>query len=379
MEDKKIKKYLKSYLTGKKYLKDDVDKSFNYFKQCITILEDIKDTNIPLTEDILSIITETETECCKYLSITMEQTLEIPLKIEPCEQNNELFKMIEEGNIDKLNNYKYGEINFRVYNDGGLSPLHYAIDFGDTKFIKLAFILGAKIDITNKYGHTLLEYACLEKDPNLIAFLINYGADMQKHLLFRDNNVFFNSGNEIDICLLEKIILSIENNNQYHYLDFVYSYINEDDNINLGVIDENNNTKLKNKMYMRCLINKLNCLINTFDKETRDTYIDILNEELKYNLVFKLGCPINKLEIILYNLVPFISNIYNSNLSLSWLISLEVKFILLNILKNKKKINIIELKKELSNLLYEKYIKDNIISKGLLQIIVLQWFNKIKV
>ena len=379
MEDRKITKYLKSYLTGKKYLDNDVDKSFNYFKQCITILEDIKDTNIPLSDDMLSIITETETECCKYLTFTMEKTLETPLQIETHEQNNELFKMIEEGNIDKLKNYTYGEINFKIYNNGGLTPLHYAINFGDTKFIKIAFLLGAKIDITNKYGHTLLEYACLEKDPNLIAFLLNYGANMQKHLLFRDNNRFFNNGHEIDICLLEKLILSIENNNQYHYLDFVYSYINEDDTINLGVVNEYDNTKFENKMYIKCLINKLNCLINTFDKESRDTYIDILNEELKYNLVFKLGCPINKLEIILYNLVPFITNIYNNNLSLSWLISLEVKFILLNILKNKKKINIMELKKELSNLLYDKYIKDNIISKGLLQIIVLQWFNKIKV
>ena len=92
MEDKRITKYLKSYLTGKKYLENDVDKSFEYFKQCIVILDDIKETNIPLTNDILSIINDTETECSKYLSITMEKTLDKPLIISKYEQNDELFK-----------------------------------------------------------------------------------------------------------------------------------------------------------------------------------------------------------------------------------------------------------------------------------------------
>ena len=375
MEDKRVTKYLKSYLTGKKYLENDVDKSFEYFKQCIVILDDIKENNTPLSNDILSIINETETECSKYLSITIEKTLDKPLVLYKYEQHNELFKMIEESNYDKIEGYTYGDINFNVYNNIGLSPLHYAISFGDTKFIKLALKLGANIDITNKYGHTLLEFACLEKDPNIIEFLLNYGADMKKHLLFREDNNYFNGGNEIDICILEKIILSIDDNNKYNYLDFVYNYINDDTNINLGIVNNDTNAKLEEKINIKIL----NCLINKFDEDKRNTYIDILNEELKYNLVFKLGCPITKLEIILYNLVPFISDIYNNNLGLSWLISLEVKFILLNILKNKKKINIIELKKELSDLLYNKYIKDNIIKKGLLQTIVLQWFNKIKV
>ncbi len=381
MEDKRIKKYLKSYLTGKKYIENDIDKSLEYFKQCVKILHDIKTNNVPMKEDILSVINETETECSKFLSITIEKTIERPLKIEQFEKNDELFKMIEEGNINKLKEYKYGEINFNVYNEYGLTPLHYAIKFGDTTFLKLALILGANIDQTNKYGHTLLEFACLEKDPNVIEFLTNYGANMKKHLFFRDNNKYFNTGNEIDICILEKIILTIENNDEYNYLDFVYEYINENEEINLGIPSENN-IELESKINIRKLLNKLNCLIHDFDEDIRNTYINILKEELKYDLVFKLGCPINKIEIILYNLVPFISDKYNNNLELSWLISVEVKFLLLKILKNKKKINIMEfidLKRELSNVLYNTYVKDNIISKGLLQIIVLQWFNKIKV
>jgi hypothetical protein len=118
-------------------------------------------------------------------------------------------------------------------------------------------------------------------------------------------------------------------------------------------------------------------MVNDFDDDKRKTFINILKEELSYDLTFKLGCPINKIEILLYNLVPFID--YNNKLSLNWLISLEIKFIILKILKNKIKINTNQLKKELTDFLYLSYIKPEIIPEGLIQIIVLQWVSKIKV
>ena len=39
---KKIRKCLKSYLTAKKYYDSDIEKSYNYFKQCINILNYLK-------------------------------------------------------------------------------------------------------------------------------------------------------------------------------------------------------------------------------------------------------------------------------------------------------------------------------------------------
>ena len=48
-------------------------------------------------------------------------------------------------------------------------------------------------------------------------------------------------------------------------------------------------------------------------------------------------CPKSKIEILLYNLVPFIN--YGDTLKMNWLISLEVKFMILKILKKKVKIN----------------------------------------
>ena len=117
--------------------------------------------------------------------------------------------------------------------------------------------------------------------------------------------------------------------------------------------------------------------MNDFNEEKRTTFINIIKEELSNELVFKLGCPLNKIEILLYNLVPFID--YDNNLSLNWLISLEIKFIILKILKNRVKINTSVLKKELREYLYLSYIKPEIIPEGLIQIIVLQWISKIKV
>ena len=118
-------------------------------------------------------------------------------------------------------------------------------------------------------------------------------------------------------------------------------------------------------------------MINDFEEDKRRTFINIIKEELSNELIFKLGCPLNKIEILLYNLVPFIN--YDHNLSINWLISLEIKFIILKILKNKIKINTSELKRELKEYLYLSYISPQIIPEGLIQIIVLQWICKIKV
>ncbi len=380
-DERKVIKCLKSYLTGKKYYDTDIDKSYEYFKQCIRILNDLKEKNINIKKDFIDIIDETETECSKYLTLAIEATIEKPISkyVNTKPDNTELFEIIETGNIEKLKQFKYGEVNFNVYNENGLTPLHMAIKFGDTTFLKHSFKLGACIDKTNKSGHTLLEFACLEKDPNMINFLLNCGADMKKHLLFREGKKYFNNGDQIDIVLLEKIIVDSSNKKQHQikYLQFIFEYFDSNELINLEYSEPTNSTVSKGKITMSDFINSLDMLIDGFHIDKRNTYIEILKEELKYDLSFKLGCPTNKIEIILYNLVPFIN--FEENLKLNWLISLEVKYIILKILKNKVKINTKQLKKELTELLYLSYIKPEIIQEGLLQTIVLQWIYKIKV
>jgi hypothetical protein len=379
--NKKILKCLKSYLVAKKYYESDVEKSYDYFKQCNKILNDLKNNNIKITDNLVNIIEETETECSKYLTIAITNTLEKPFikKINPTTNtdfDNTLFELIEIGDIKSFKNYKYGHIDFSIVNEFGLTLLHYAIKFGDTMFLKQAFKIGAGIDQTNKFGHTLLEYACLEKDPNMINFLTSNGADMKKHLLFREGKKYFNNSDHIDIALLEKIVLESSNNNNWKikHLNFIFEYINPDEILDIGYCTPSNSIQYIDFKYF---IIKLDNMIDKFKLETTNTYINIIKEELSYNLIYKLGCPNKKIEIILYNLVPFIELL--PNLKLNWLISLEIKFLILRILKNKVIINTQELKKELGNLLQLSYINPQIIPEGLIHTIVLQWIYKIKV
>jgi hypothetical protein len=367
-ENIQLRKCLKSYLTAKKYYDTDIDKSFEYFKQCKKILDDLKKNNIK-NGNIDNIIDETETECNKYITLTIQTTLEKPIDKSVNTENNELFQIIETGDITKLKKYKYGEINFNIYNENNCSLLHSAINFGDTNIIKQSLILGAHIDQTDKNGHTLFELACLEKDPNIISFLEFHGADMLKHLEFREDKKYFNKGNQLDIILIHKKILDIKETKSNNYLDWVYSYIKKDTILDIAYIN-------RDPIIFEDLIKKINILLDGLSIDSRNTYISIIKEELNYNLSSKLGCPDSKLEILLYNLTPFMEY---GNLKLSWLLSLEVKFMILYIIKNKVNIKTKELKNELIKHIYNSYIKSKIVNEGLMEIIVIQWLNKIKV
>jgi len=379
--NKKVLKYLKSYLTAKKYYDTDTNKSMEYFKQCIKILNDLKEKNIKIEDKFVCLIDETETECSKYLTQAIANTIDKPniKKVKSPDADNELFELVEIGDIHKLKSYDYGDIDFNIINDYGLTPLHYAIRFGDTGFLRESFKLGAGVDQTNKFGHTLLEHACLEKDPNMINFLSAYGADMKKHLEFREGKKYFNNSQQIDIALIEKKVMEFNEikNWKIKNLEFVFDYIKPEEYIDIDFCNPKNSTVSTEKITVKDFIKKLDFIVSNFNEDSKKCFIDILKEELVYPLTFKLGCPTKPLEIILYNLVPFID--LNQNLKLNWLISLEVKYSILKILKNKIRINTKELKQELAELLYLSYIKPEIIPEGLVQIIVLQWVYKIKV
>ena len=285
-----INKCLKSYLCGKKYLDIDKNKSNIYFNQCIKLIDGINNNNIIISDNYKKIINDIEIECYKYIDIN-------------------LFNIIEKGYINILNNLN--NINFKVYNENGLTPLHYAIDYGDISFLKYALKNGCCIDETTLTGYTLLEYACLKKDPNIIYFLTENGACMKKHIEFRKDNKYINNGNNIDIILLYKLIL--DNNNNYtnnNLLEWIFNYI--DPSLILEIKYNNNNN-----ITFKDFILHLNNLLNSFNQDITNTYNDILKEELDFDLLDNNICPNNKIEIILYNLLPFIN--YNFNLNLKWL------------------------------------------------------------
>ena len=276
--------------------------------------------------------------------------------------------------LNLIKSAKYGEINF-TENIENTTILHLAIKNGDTTFLKHAFRLGARIDTTNSVGNTLLEYACLQQDPNMINFLGDHGANMQKHLYFRsDHNKYINNNNPIDICILLKIVLSYIpkqyndkkiNNKIYNKIKLLENLININDKINL------NDFTYKN------LLVGLMYLLNKIPEENALTYLNIINEELNHMTSNKLGCPKNKLELILTNLVPFID--YPFNLSIDWVIICELKYLIINLIKKKKIYNSFNIKKELINLLWEIYLENELIQQDYIGCLISILITKIKV
>jgi len=209
----------------------------------------------------------------------------------------------------------------------------------------------------------------------MINFLGEYGANMQKHLYFRSgNNKTINNNNPIDICILLKIVLSyipgstdnkIVSNKIYNKIKLLQNFINMNEKINLN-----------NYTYKNVIIGLL-YLLNKIPEENAMSYLNIISEELNYTINNKLGCPKNKLELILTYLVPFID--YPFNLSVDWVITNELKYLIINLIKKKKIYNSFDIKSELMNLLWDTYLKNQIINEDYVGCLISQWITKIKV
>lgn len=275
--------------------------------------------------------------------------------------DNSIFKLVTEGNINAINLLE-NKYSFNIYDSNGNTPLHNCILLGDNNMLKEFLKKGENIDIVNKKGHTLLEFACLQKDPNIIIFLLNYGANMKKHLFFRKNNNMLLKINDIDLANILKICLkNYQKNIDDVNLDFLLNYI--DPNEEIGI----NDIKFKDFIIF------LRSFLSNIPIESQKTIINIWKEELSYQTTNKFGCPDSKLELILFNLVPFIEypfNISNKNILIN-----ELIFII-------KKINYENnylIDKNFFIILINKIWKDykDIISYDYLGILIFQIFNKI--
>jgi hypothetical protein len=360
MDDKvnnNIKKCLKSYLTGKKYFDTDKNKAFEYFKQSLKYLSIIENK-----EKYKDILKDTETECNKMITLTVEQSIE---KSVPQVIQLNLFNLIEIGNVDELKKVKSHHLNFHIYDEIGNTPLHKAVKFGDTTFIKCCLKLGCPIDIVNKEGFSLLEYACLERDPNMINFLLKNGADMKKHLFFRDGEKkHIQRQDYMDIAIIIKLILLHQPVDDIKDIVFLFNSFKETELIGFNEITYNEFFK-----HLESLLNKLNL-------ESKESYLTLIRDELVFPLKSSLECPNNKLELLLVYLVPFIN--YNFNLSIDWCIHIELKYFFIRLLKESQKINEKE-KNIVLTYVWNNYVKTNLIEDDYLGNLILQWVSKIKV
>jgi len=330
---------LKLYQAGK----DNYNKDLKLSKKCIELSLD-RLNKIKQSDNIMKyqqIIQTTEAECYKLLNT-----------------DNNIFKLIEMNDINSIKEIEY--INFREINDKGNTVLHHAIDVGDTMIIKELLKKGGMIDTVNGNGNTLLEYACLKKDPNIINFLIVHGANMEKHLFFRKGQTrYYLNKSDIDMAILLKLIISKSmNKTDYTKFKFLEKYFNITDLVNLD------------KYIIKDILIGLAHMFE--ERSSYDTYKNILIEELSSFDAGKNSCNYNKLDILLSNLIPFIN--YPFNISSIFIIKNEIKFLILNLLKNNKK----EFKNILLSKLFETYIQTNLFQEDYIGIIIYNILSKIK-
>jgi hypothetical protein len=344
--DDSLSKALKMYNNGKKlYEGPDKPKALKLFQQSLNMISEYKKLNPNEILNVNTIIGNTEADCIKYLNMPPNT-----------------FELVSKNNLEEIK--KIDLINFREINQDGNTVLHHAIDVGDMGILKEMFKKGGMIDTTNGNGNTLLEYACLKKDPNIIAFMASHGANMQKHLFFRKGeHKFYLNKSDIDLAILLKLIIinrlkTSSNDLTSNIFMFLEKYFNLNELIGLD------------KFTIRDLLIGLHVMFN--NKESYKSFSTIINEELnEFETNKTIKCIYTKIDIVLINIVPFIN--YPYNIASIFILKNEIKCIMNNILKNNKK----EFKNILMIKLFDDYIQTGLFPEDYIGIIIYNILSKI--
>ena len=342
-EHNTLENAIKLYQVGKdNYIKDE-----KLAKQCIMLslekLNNLKESK--QSNNFKHIIQTTEAECHKLLN---------------SKEHFDIFKLITINDLSSIKNIEL--VNFREINSNGNTVIHHAIDIGDIGIMKELLKKGGYIDSVNGNGNTLLEYACIKGDPNIINFLVQHGANMAKHVLFRKGNKkYYLNKPDIDMAILLKLIVTNSfNHTSYIQFKFLEKYFNLTELIGLEKFT---------------ILDLLIGLENMFNKkESYNTYKLILIEELNNYDIHKSinNCIYNKIDIVLSNIVPFIN--YPFNVSSVFLIKNELKYCINNILKTHKE----NFKEILILNLFETYINTKLFPEDYIGIIIYNLLSKIK-
>jgi len=177
---------------------DKINKIYKKIKET----EDEDDKNILINYFMRKIkqnYTEiSENENDKYLDITSTYK-----KIDP------ILEMIKNEKFDKFKKIILKiKIDWSNYFNKKNTPLHHAIENGDTRIIKLLLENNYPIWLPNKKNISPLELSCLRRDILMISYFYNYNADLKKIIYFRENNkhIYYKNKN-FDFMILAKKIL----------------------------------------------------------------------------------------------------------------------------------------------------------------------------
>jgi hypothetical protein len=352
--DELLTKAMKYYNNGKKlYESNDKTKAKKMFEHSLNAINEFKKFNPEGLNSINTVIQTTEVECMKYLNVP---------------ENYNVFNLITKNDLEAIRNIEH--INFREIDANGNTILHHAIDVGDTGILKEMFKKGGMIDTVNGNGNTLLEYACLKKDPNIIEFMANHGANMQKHLFFRKGgNKFYLNKSDIDMAIILKIIIVNRLKVKIEKADYA-SFVFLEKHLNL------NDLIGFDRYTVRDMLIGLHHMFN--NKESYKSYSQIINEELiefendkKDNKNEINRCIYTKIDIILSNIVPFIN--YPYNIASIFIVKNEIKYLMKNVLRYNKK----DFKNILMTKLFEDYIQSGLFPEDYIGIIIYNILSKV--
>lgn len=85
-------------------------------------------------------------------------------------------KAVYQGNLDELTELSPQTIN--EFDDNWLTPIHYAILGDQSTVVEKLIELGAKINVTNKEGDSLLHFAAISGSSQILNKLISAGVDL---------------------------------------------------------------------------------------------------------------------------------------------------------------------------------------------------------
>ena len=286
------KNVIKYYMKAKEH-SSNREKYYNYLVKTLKYIKNIDSSKLELLESRYL------NKIKKYCNQNIEKYFSESMIKFNKKADVKVFDYINQGDINSINDTE-NIYNYQIYDDEGLTPLHRCINLGDTSILKEFLKRGESIDTVNKNGNTLLEYACLQNDPNLITFILGHGGDMKKHLFFREKFKLKLNLDDIDLAILIKLCLKNGNKHKLEEdIDFLMDFIDAD--YEIGIAD------IKFCQFLEFL----KATLSKLSKESINSIIEIWKEELIYTLENKLGCPENHFELILINLVPFINYPFN--------------------------------------------------------------------
>jgi len=163
-----------------------------------------------------------------------------------------ILEMIKKEKFEKFKEIiKKIKIDWSNYIGKKETPLHIAIENGDTRIFKVLLERNYPIWLPNKKNISPLELSCLRNDSLMIRTCLQYNANLKKIIYFRENNrnIFYNNKNFDFIIFAKKILIDSKYQENFRNEDNpkligLGNYTWEDFHDSLGILIKDKNPDL---------------------------------------------------------------------------------------------------------------------------------------